>query len=316
MQTLEDLYQFFARTSKRIEFKLTDTFSQYQYNIESILHMLSDADSRDAYLREIAVITLHTLFTTDYSASLAGVITAKDFSAGMAAIRATNPVPFLEYPEGGWEGLCYCLAPTFIFKQYQYKNLVKPEIGDICIDCGACLGDTTTWMHMQGAAAIHSFEIDQVNLECMERSFAKNKAYSNIHLVNKALSSKLEQLFYTPNPHSCGAGKVTDSPISPASYQVEAITLDDYCAITSLFPDFIKMDIEGAEPLALAGARQVFMKYRPKFAICIYHQYSHRFDIPMMLQEVCIDYDFYLKKSHPTTETVLFGIPREKNRKK
>ena len=73
-----------------------------------------------------------------------------------------------------------------------------------------------------------------------------------------------------------------------------------------VYPTFIKMDIEGAEVNAIKGAKNTLMKYKPKLAISIYHKWSHRWEIPLMLKEIVPDYKFYLKKSHPTAETVLF----------
>jgi len=76
-------------------------------------------------------------------------------------------------------------------------------------------------------------------------------------------------------------------------------------------PNFIKMDIEGAEYATIMGAEKVFRSCRPKFAICIYHSWPDRFRIPLILQSYCPDYEFYLKKSHPKWETVLLGRPKE-----
>ena len=46
-----------------------------------------------------------------------------------------------------------------------------------------------------------------------------------------------------------------------------AVSLDGYCRRNSLAPDFIKMDIEGAEIAALEGAREVCLEHRPTLLI-------------------------------------------------
>ena len=39
--------------------------------------------------------------------------------------------------------------------------------------------------------------------------------------------------------------------------------------------DFIKMDIEGAEPKALIGAERTIREHRPQLAISVYHDLKH-----------------------------------------
>ena len=56
---------------------------------------------------------------------------------------------------------------------------------------------------------------------------------------------------------------------------VEAVTVsvDDFVRANGLERvDFIKMDIEGAEQLALEGSAHSIASHQPKLAICAYHE--------------------------------------------
>ena len=48
--------------------------------------------------------------------------------------------------------------------------------------------------------------------------------------------------------------------------------------------DFIKMDIEGAEPRALRGAAATLKKFRPRLAVCTYHGDQDPVLVPEIIQ--------------------------------
>ena len=54
--------------------------------------------------------------------------------------------------------------------------------------------------------------------------------------------------------------------------------------------DFIKMDIEGAEPRALKGARKTLKRFRPRLAISSYHAPDHPVLIPAAVRAARPDY--------------------------
>jgi hypothetical protein len=49
---------------------------------------------------------------------------------------------------------------------------------------------------------------------------------------------------------------------------------------------FIKMDIEGAERLALAGARKILERFAPRMVLCIYHREDDPVVLPQLAREL------------------------------
>ena len=203
----------------------------------------------------------------------------------------------------------HCCATTFLLEQYRYKNIVKINDGDVCIDAGACLGDTAIYFSQQGAKHVYSFEIDKENISLMKKTFANFNIENKISIVDMAISNKRGRSFYTPDPNNVGAGKIGASQ-GVTSYPVDVTTIDDFCSKYDIRPNFIKMDIEGAELDALHGAKETIIRYRPSCAICIYHKWEHRWQIPLLLRDMVEGYNFYIKKSQPYTETVFFAKPK------
>jgi FkbM family methyltransferase len=77
--------------------------------------------------------------------------------------------------------------------------------------------------------------------------------------------------------------------------------------------DLIKMDIEGAEPNALAGAWGAIERFRPQLAISIYHAPDHFFELPLLLASSLKNYSLFIRNYHfISNETILYAIPRER----
>lgn len=93
---------------------------------------------------------------------------------------------------------------------------------------------------------------------------------------------------------------------------VNITTIDKYCFEYDIKPDFIKMDIEGAELSALKGGIETIKKHRPQLAISIYHSDEDFINIPLYLSKNLQNYSFALGHYTPRiTETVLYAIPAE-----
>ena len=64
--------------------------------------------------------------------------------------------------------------------------------------------------------------------------------------------------------------------------------------------DFIKMDIEGAEPRAIRGGLETLRRFRPRLAISAYHAPDHPVVIPAVVRLAHPDYRMICG---PCTET-------------
>ena len=74
-------------------------------------------------------------------------------------------------------------------------------------------------------------------------------------------------------------------------------------------PTFIKMDIEGMEIDALRGAENLIRAHHPQLAICVYHDMSHIWRIPLLLREFYRGYRFYLRNyQYMGLETVVYAF--------
>lgn len=201
----------------------------------------------------------------------------------------------------------------FCLKQYEYHSSGK-EIaardGDIVIDAGGCWGDTAIYFAccVGETGEVYSFEFIPGNIELFLKNVDENpQLKQRIHLIDRPLSNRSGQtLFYSDKGP---ASRVEPEYHPHLEGKCNTITIDDMVLETGLRRvDFIKMDIEGTEPLALEGAINTIMKYKPKLAISIYHNWEDFSNIHVWIQSLKLGYRFYLK--HCTIhkeETILFA---------
>ncbi|HYD40128.1 MAG TPA: FkbM family methyltransferase [Anaeromyxobacter sp.] len=182
---------------------------------------------------------------------------------------------------------------------------VGPRPGDVVIDGGACYGDTALWLaHRTGPAGrVFAFEFMPAHVEIFRRNMALNPALAGqVELITRALHrrSGLQLSFVDSGPGSrleAGAGPVT------------TVTIDDLVRERGLERvDFIKLDIEGAELDALAGAEQTIRRHRPRLAICAYHKPEDLGVLPAWLHGLGLGYELRLAHFSPIGwDTVLFA---------
>jgi len=201
----------------------------------------------------------------------------------------------------------------FLAQQYRCacaSQIIEAAPGDCVMDGGGCWGDTALYFanKVGESGKVFTFEFTPTNLKIMSRNLDLNPALKRrIEVVERALwSVSGESMPYTEE----GPGtSLTRRGLEPGKKSALTLSLDDFVNQQRLTKiDFIKMDIEGAELLALQGARQTLKRFKPKLAVCVYHRLEDFFDIPDYLDSLNLGYRFYLRHfTIHAEETVLFA---------
>ena len=101
-------------------------------------------------------------------------------------------------------------------------------------------------------------------------------------------------------------------PFEGQSGSTFTISIDDFVIRNNINDiGFIKMDIEGAEPIALEGAIETIKKFRPVLAIAIYHSMEDFINIPRWILNLDLGYELFV--GHYTIhreETICFAKPK------
>ena len=202
----------------------------------------------------------------------------------------------------------------FIFEQYAYKSadktIVEVEKGDIILDVGACWGDTALYFASKTGelGKVYSFEFIPDNIKIFNLNIDLNPTLKNqIELVQHPVSNKSETKIYFKDN---GPGSIIEfEPFEEQTGYTTTLSIDDFVTRNKISKvDFIKMDIEGAEPIALEGAIETIKKHKPKLAIAIYHSMDDMVNIPNWINDLNLGYKLYL--GHYTIhaeETVIFA---------
>ncbi len=189
--------------------------------------------------------------------------------------------------------------------QYFFSDTFAIHEGETVVDAGAYTGDTVRDMVARFGAvfkAAHCFEPNRENFTRL-REYVKHAGLGGKVVLHRlGLSDKKETLCFS------GSG-VAFHMDRKAGRTGEVVRTDTIDRLFSRRPvDFVKMDIEGAEPWALAGGAEVIRRDRPRLAICVYHAPEHLWTIPFFIKEIVPEYRLFLRHhSASTHEAVLYA---------
>ncbi len=170
------------------------------------------------------------------------------------------------------------------------------------LDCGGYTGDTVERV-LEHAGTIDACAVFEPN----------NANYARMAERLTGLSGRIGQRWLFPcavadcaGMHGFSQGTGSGTLSAQGDTMVQTVALDQ--AAPNFHPTYLKMDIEGAEPAALRGAKEMIMRDKPDLAICVYHAVNHIWDIPLLLDSWGLGYHFYLRSYNACTmETVLYA---------
>lgn len=140
------------------------------------------------------------------------------------------------------------------------RTVLRP--GDTFLDIGANVGYYSMLaLDMVGSSGrVHAFEIDERPLRCLRKTKTTQKL-DNFLINAVAIGDQTGKVKFHQDKDDCGNSHLASDG---KGREVQMITLDEWFARTK--PSkvrAIKMDIEGAEILALRGAQRFIEEHRP-----------------------------------------------------
>lgn len=145
-----------------------------------------------------------------------------------------------------------------------FLNAIEKYIKGTVLDIGANIG-THTFFYVKHANRVLAFEPNPIAFECLQHNVPQAE------LFNVAVSDHSGYINLSPQGNNYGAmytvpvvGEIDEQVHEARSMSIPTITIDSLYLNAC---DFIKIDVEGDEIAALAGAKETILKYKPVMCI-------------------------------------------------
>jgi FkbM family methyltransferase len=146
-----------------------------------------------------------------------------------------------------------------------FMDLLKDLQPTAFIDIGANIGYYSLLAATHSKARVYSFEPSPSIAKSLTRSIALNGYTERIKVTPKAASEKPGELvfFVNENPHNFGLGSIVNTVSTSTRLVVECCKVDDELPEDLGSSVLCKIDVEGAEFMALQGMARILTTVHP-----------------------------------------------------
>jgi FkbM family methyltransferase len=187
-----------------------------------------------------------------------------------------------------------------------FKRFINP--GSVVIEVGGHIGYLSIYFSdiVKSDGRVYVFEPGKNNLPYIRKNI---EGLKNLQLIEKAVGNKCGKTkFYIENITGQNNSLMKDykvlnknkefSFLSEKSREIEEVeieitTLDNYCEKENIKPDFIKIDVEGAELSVLEGMVNCLRNYRPRIMLEVTRDIKAVLKI--LKEEKYLVFDIFLK---------------------
>jgi len=186
--------------------------------------------------------------------------------------------------------------------EYFPEDIIRLSDHECFVDAGAFDGDTVRDFVARTQARfdkIFAFELDNRNFQRLQEHTGKLPNHRRIEVFNLGIWDSTGDISYS--------FESSQSTVGRGEGRGRVVRLDDVLENEQV--SLIKMDIEGAELRALRGTGTIIRTRKPRLAICVYHDFRHLWEVPLLLRELVPEYKIYLR--HHTElayETVCYAV--------
>ena len=195
------------------------------------------------------------------------------------------------------------LPPVFDKMQYFPRGLFQFTDHESYFDGGAFIGDTINDF-LKATDGVYrriwAVEPDRANFRQLTK-YIEEANLQDIEAINKGIYGFTGKLPFRED------GSMLSMLAEDAHHSIDVDTIDHI--VGSAPVTYIKLDVEGAELMALKGAEHTIRANKPLLGVSIYHKQQDMIAIPLYIKQLVPEYKFYFRVHKKLAiDTILYAV--------